>query len=298
MRYLLICLVLPLISFAQPRENRELPIFESIPYFTVGDSIVGWSLSADGQWVSRPNTIPVIGISRNEEFYNRKDNALGIDNIKRLMAYKVKYGKDTLICLLKIASDGKYRYPNRRKGWDNYYSGYYWLVRYRDLRNALEYFEEKDTSDAIVLRIKAWEGRLIKEIDDIEDQEEILEEIVSSTIVKPDFDRNLVLTLQEGSNSSTLRFHLVSMHVIFNDIEGVRKNFTKRGRSVYGSVRLFDFMYYEMDRKNFYDILNLDANLDRLLEEEMDPVFDAGKSDVDAIMDSSATALDSLDIDW
>lgn len=298
MRYLLITVLLPFLIFAQKRENRELPIFEPIPYYSVGDSISGWSLSADGQWVSRANTIPVIGISRNEDFYNRKDNALGIDNVKRLLAYKVKYGQDTLICLLKIYTNGQYRYPNRRRGWETFHSGYYWLVRYRDLRNALNYFDEQDSNEAFVLRIKALEGRAIKEIDDIDDEEEVLNHIISTTIIKPDFDRNLVLTLQEGSDDNLIRFHICSLHVIFTDVEGVLKNFTKRGRSVYGSVRLFDYLYFEMDRRNFMQILNLDGNLNRLLEEEMLPIFDSEKKDsLDSGVDTSDYALDSLDLD-
>ncbi len=275
MRRILLLIFIPFCIWAQDRENRDLPIFEPIPYYSVGDSIKGWSFSADGQWISKPKTIPVIGISRNEDFYNNKDNALGIDNIHQLLAYKVKYGSDTLICLVKIFREGEYRYPNRKRGWKERYAGYYWIVRYRDLRNALNYFEEQDTSEAFVLRIKSLEGRYIKEI---EEPEEVLDQIVSTTIIKPNFDRNLVLTIQEGDESDQIRIHICSLHVIFTDVEGVRKNFTKRGRSVYGSVKLFDYLYFEMDRKNFFEILNLDANLDQLLEEEMLPVFDQGRS--------------------
>lgn len=292
MRQLIFLFLVPLFLWSQDRENRELPIFEPIPYFTAGDSINGWSYSADGQWIKKPNTLPVIGISRNEDFYNNKDNALGIDNIHQLQAYKVKYGKDTLICLVKIYREGEYRYPNRKRGWKERLAGYYWIVRYRDLRNALNYFEEQDTSETFVLRIKSLEGRAIKEIEDPED---VLEQIVETTIIKPNFDRNLVLTLQEGDDSKFIRFHVISLHVVFTDIEGVRRNFTKRGRSVYGSVKLFDYMYYEMDRKEFFEILNLDANLDLLLEEEMLPVFD--QKALNPIDSSTGSSLDSLDTD-
>jgi len=292
MRRFILFIFFPLSLWAQPRENRDLPIFEPVPYFQVGDSIKGWSYSADGQWISKPKIVPVIGISRNENFYNNQDNALGIDNIHKLIAYKVKYGSDTLICLVKVYRDGAYRYPNRKRGWKEHLAGYYWIIRYRDLNAALDYFEEQDTSEAFVLRIKSLEGRAIKEI---EDEEDILEQITSTTIIKPNFDRNLVLTLQKGENDTTLRFHLCSLHVIFTDVEGTRNNFTKRGRSVYGSVRLFDYMYFEINRKDFFEILNLDANLNLLLEEEMMPIFDQGKSD--APLDSLQNFSDSLDVD-
>lgn len=295
MRYFLLCFLLPVLALAQPRNNRELPIFEPLPYFSVGDSIMGWSLSSDGQWVSRPQTIPPIGISRNEDFYNREENAVGIDNIDKLLAYKVKYGADTLICLVKVYTDGAYRYPNRKRGWKNFQAGYFWLVRYRDLKQALNYFEENDTGETFVLRIKSFEGRQIREI---EDEEEILKKVTATTIVKPNFDRNLVLTIQSGSDKNLIRMHMCSLHVIFTDVEGTRTNFTRRGKSVYGSVRLFDYMYFEMDRKEFFQILDLDANLDQLLEEEMDPIFDRGGRSDSIGFPTDSMYLESDTLDW
>lgn len=295
MRNLLLCLLIPFLALAQPRNNRELPIFEPLPYFTVGDSITGWSLSSDGQWVSRPQAIPPIGISRNEEFYNREENAIGIDNINQLIGYKVKYGSDTLICLVKVYTDGAYRYPNRRRGWKNFTAGYYWLVRYQDLKSALNYFDENDTGDTFVLRIKSLEGRQIKEI---EDEEDILKKVVSTTIIKPNFDRNLVLTIQSGSDKNLIRLHMCSLHVVFNDVEGTRSNFTRRGKSVYGSVRLFDYMYFEMDRKDFYSILDLDSNLDLLLEEELNPIFDVGSPSDSMNYYSDSLSIDADTLDW
>lgn len=291
MRQFLIFILFPFCIWAQDRENRDLPIFESIPYFSVGDSIEGWSYSADGQWLEKANTIPVIGISRNEDFYQNRDNALGIDNISQLLAYKVKYGSDTLICLIKMYRDGEYKYPNRKRGWKEHMAAYYWIVRYRDLKQALNYFEAQDTNEAFVLRIKSLEGRILKEVEDPED---VLKQVVSSTIIKPNFDRNLVLTIQVGDEPDRIRFHLCSLHVIFTDVEGVRNNFTKRGRSVYGSVRLFDYLYFEMDKKEFWEILNLDANLDLLLEEEMLPVFD---QNLNSPSDSTSSPSDTLDLD-
>lgn len=295
MRYFLLCFLLPVLALAQPRNNRELPIFEPLPYFSVGDSITGWSLSSDGQWVSRPQTIPPIGISRNTDFYDREENAVGIDNIKKLIAYKVKYGKDTLICLVKVYTDGAYRYPNRKRGWKNFQAGYFWLVRYQDLKKALNYFEENDTGETFVLRIKSLEGRQIREI---EDEEEILKKVTATTIVKPNFDRNLVLTIQSGSDKNLIRMHMCSLHVIFTDVEGTRTNFTRRGKSVYGSVRLFDYMYFEMDRKEFFQILDLDANLDQLLEEEMDPIFDRGGHLDSTAFPTDSMYLESDTLDW
>jgi hypothetical protein len=285
MRIIFLLCLSPIWLLAQERENRNLPIFEPIPYFEVNDSIEGWSFSADGQWLSSAQAIPKIGISRNTGFYKNEANALGIDNISTLKAYKIKYGPDTLICLVKVYNDGRYKFPNRKKGWREFKNAYFWIFYYKHLEKALDYYESTDTSEATVLKIKSIDGRLLEDID----EDDLLKNIIASTIVKPNFDRNLVLTLQEGDKPDRLRFHICSLHAIFSDVEGIRNNFTKGGRSVYGSTKLFDYLYFEMDKKEFFSILNLDGNLDQLLEAEMLPVFDQAR-------DGEESSLDSLDL--
>lgn len=256
-------LILPFLSLAQERESQALPIFSPLPYYSISDSIVGWSFSSDGQWVQWPNIIPPIGISRNEEFYEAKHNQFGIDNIQKLMAYHVKYGKDTLVCVVKTYKNGEYKYPARKRGWHSYLDAYYNIVYYRDFKKAINYFEKQNDEEVHVLRIRSVESRLLSDIK----ERDLLEEIIANTIIKPTYDRNMVLTLQNNKKEKTLHFHFSNLHEIFNDVEGVRMPFSRRGRSVYGSSQLFDYMYFEIDKNEFLKIIDLKA---ALLQEELD----------------------------
>ncbi len=282
--FLSISLVLSsLFSFGQIRESQALPIFDPIPYFTLNDSITGWSLSSDGQWIGWPMIIPPIGISRNEDFYEAKHNQFGIDNIKNLSLYHVKFGKDTLVCLLKTFRNGKYKYPARKRGWDSFIDAYYCVLYYKDLKKAMQFFESKNDSEVYVLKIKTLDSKLISDIK----EKDILEILKANVIVKPNYDRNLVLSLQNNKRDKTIHFHICNLHELFNDVEGVRKGFSRRGRSVYGSVALFEYLYFETDKTDFLKIVALeDALLKRQLELESEAIengtMDWGAEDSDS----------------
>lgn len=289
-----ILMLIPLLSMAQ-RKNQELPLFESIPYFTLSDSLEGWSLSADKQWLSAEKTIPVIGISRNTEFYEQKNNYLGIDNIQSLLAYKVKYGSDTMICVVKLFRNGFFFYPNRKTGWEERTDMYYWLIEYQDLKHALDYYEENDTGQAFVLKIRSYDSKLIEDVD----EDEVLELLRSHMLLKKNFDRDLALTVRRGAYSDRFQFHLASLHVVFNDVEGVRQDFRGlNGRSLIGSTYLFDHLYYEIDKEHFMRILNLDANLNQLLEDGLESPYLPSKSDSSGSDDWDLEGDDGEELDW
>jgi len=267
------CLLLtPLLSFSQLRESEPLPIFTPTPYFSVSDSIAGWSYSSDGQWVQWPNIIPAIGISRNEKFYEAKHNQFGIDNIKNISAYHVKYDKDTLICLVKTFQNGEYKYPARQRGWDSYLDAYYCILNYHDLKKALDYFEAENDEEVHVLRIKTLDSKLLSDIK----EKDIIENIIANAIVKPNYDRNLVLTIRNNKRDKSLLFHISNLHEIFNDVEGVRQPFSRNGRSLYGSVNLFNYLYFEMDKSQFFEILKLK---EALMRAEIELMFEAPLED-------------------
>lgn len=245
-KYLLLFLLISAQAFSQRRESRPLPIFSDMPYAELSDSVRGWSYSLDGQWLSQEKLIPVRGVSRNEAFYEQKSNTLGLDNFVKFQTYKVEYGRDTLVCFIKMFTEGKYEYPTRKKGWDEYLSAYYMIVNYRDLRK----LKNTEQGEVTVKRVEALDGGLISDTK----ESKVLKAIKERVIIKPEYDRNLVFTLQLYKKDSIARFQICSLHDIFPDVEMVRRDFTRRGHTVYGSVRLFDFIYYEA---KYDDLLNL-----------------------------------------
>lgn len=228
----------------QDRDNRPLPKFPNQPYAVLKDSVYGWSYSLDGQWLRRQKTIPVIGVSRNKGFYESEENLLGLDNFSSLRAYRIQYGKDSLLCLVKVYKEGRYRYPARKRGWDEFFSAYYFILPFDQWASMLD---KHDDGEVHVLRMEALDGRKLKNVD----PDEILAEIKELALLRPDYDRNLAVHLQIVDKPKRVRFQLVSLHDIFPDVEGVRQDFTRNGKTVYGSEVLFDYFYYETDYYQF-----------------------------------------------
>jgi len=231
----------------QNRKSRPLPQFDNLPYATLSDSILGWSFSLDGQWLSALNTIPARGVSRDDEFYASKENLLGIDNIQKLLVYRVEYGKETYACFVKIFKQGKYKYATRKKGWKEYTSAYYWIVNQKDLLA----LKDLNSNEVVVERIEAFDGGLIADIK----EKDLLIKIKERVVIKPNYDRNLVFTLQITKSPKMMRFQICSLHDIFPDVAGVGKDFTQRGRTVYGATALFDYLYFEVDYYKFIKLI-------------------------------------------
>lgn len=169
---------------------------------------------------------------------------MGLDNFTSLRAYRIQYGKDSLLCLVKVFREGRYRYPTRKRGWEEFLSAYYFIVPFDTWTEMLEKYDDEEVH---VLRMEALDTRKIQDID----PEELLTKIKEVALLRPDHDRNLTVHLQIVDNPKRVRFQLVSLHDIFPDVEGVRQDFTRKGQTVYGSESLFDFFYYETDYYRF-----------------------------------------------
>lgn len=246
---------------AQERRNSPLPHLISPPYAQLSDSIIGWSRSTDGQWISAPRSIPPIGISRDDEFYDSKDARLGIDNIQALQAYRVNQGRDTLVALVKLFDDGQYKYPLRGRGWRVDRHAYYILVNIRYLKEAIASVKDPSVQ---VLRVKALDGGLLPKVS----EKKISQRLGENLLIKDKYDRILVLTVQLFPERDIARFHFCSMHEVFPDVEGVRKNFKRRGRTVFGSESLFDFFYFELSYSAFMSLFELPPAADTWESEE------------------------------
>jgi hypothetical protein len=124
--FITLFLLLSFLLFAQTRTNVELPIITETGKRLV--DITGWSLSPDGQWVSRKNRIPVRLEAKSVSLIDRHEWGLGIDTINKLTLYNVAYKNKEYFLLEKAIIDGRYRYPNIREGWINLEKRYYYII--------------------------------------------------------------------------------------------------------------------------------------------------------------------------
>lgn len=247
-RILIFCLI-SFSLFSQPREERPLPEYREEPIKTLEEGITGWSYSKDGQWVKGKGHIPIVSISTKEENYETDQAQVGLDNIDQLWLEPIKYGDDTLVGLIKIYTEGFYEYPVTQRDWDERTNAYYFIFKKKGLEK-LRNFEDTTVSN---VRLNLMAGGLLKDIK----TKHIIENIEKNTVVRYRYDRDLVFTMQKPANDTIRRFQFFSIHEIFPDVEGVLEDFTRGGRTVYGSTVLFDFLYYELSDPRFREFFSL-----------------------------------------
>ena len=250
----LLFLLLPVFTFAQNREEKPLPIIAKEPTGSLEENITGWSYSLDRQWVSAENIIPVRAVSRDKNIYKSHENELGLDNLKMLQAYPVKYGEKTLLLLVKFFKTGDYKSPATQSGWKTQLNAYYYLIPFDELKQLSELPDGQEKK----IVIEMIHGGLVSDIK----TSEALDEIEEKLIVKDSYDRNMILQLRPFQEKNIVQFQLYSLHEIFSDVEGVAHDFTLNGKSVYGSPVLLDYIYYETSLDNFKNTFSLDTNVE------------------------------------
>lgn len=250
--FLILLLCLPAILVAQERKNRPLPQFTKEPTSVLADSVSGWSLSIDGQWIEAEKLIYPRLISRDKDAYESNENSLGLDNFEEFRLYPVQYGQDTLILLVKLYTRGFYKYEVSKKGWDTELDAYYFLVKKENLEGALSAID----TTVHMHKMELLDGGVLSNVS----SRKVLKEIMAKLRVRERYDRVLVLMAQRMAATKKMRFHLFSLHQVFPDVEGVLKDFSMRGKTVFGTRFLFDFIYYETDEKIFNRFFSLPRN--------------------------------------
>ncbi|MGB0177290.1 MAG: hypothetical protein ACPF9D_08990 [Owenweeksia sp.] len=245
-------ILLVLVSFqlsGQLRDNEPLPQFAKRPYSVLKKGVQGWMYSIDGQWTSAKKTIPERGVSTNDKFYKSKAHKLGSDNFDEFRIYPTLHGKDTLVLLVKIFSDGYYKYEYTRKGWKKITNVSYYLFK----KNALDALDNLKDSTIQTISINLLDAGTIRNIN----ESKVMDAIQRKVVVNEKFDREFIAMIQPFTVMDRIRFQFYSLHKVFRDVEGVRKDFTINGDSQYIDKRLFDFLYYETDIENFSEFIRL-----------------------------------------
>lgn len=249
MRFTIVFLLLSFHITAQIRKNEPLPQFSKRPHSVLKKDVTGWMYSLDGQWTSAKKTIPIQAVSRNKKRYRTRINKLGSDNFEEFRLYPTLYGEDTLILLLKIYTDGYYKYKYTKKGWKSITNVSYYLFN----KNALNVLDELKDSIVQKITINILDAGTIKDVQ----KSDALEAVRRIIAVNEDFDRVFIAMIQPLTVFDRIRFQFYSQHKVFNDVEGVLHDFTINGKSLYHDESLFNYLYYETDIDNFSDFIRL-----------------------------------------
>lgn len=244
MRTLLILLVSTLIGHAQIHSNKPVPEIMEESVRVIDEDITGWSLSKDGQWISADMKIPVRAVSKDEEAYEGETAELGLDNISKLLLYPALYGNDTLYILVKEMESGYYKYPSTQQRWYSTTSAYYWVFNRQGLKAI------NDTAgDDIILNIPLLDYGELGEVK----TKHLPEALSRHLVIKPKTGRVLSIAVDfDNTQPNKIFFQLSSQHTVFPDVEGVVRDFTQNGRSLYGTPLLIEFLHYEYDKDSFY----------------------------------------------
>lgn len=247
MRSLLLLLLVSTSSLAQIHKNQPIPeiIEESVKI--IDEGIIGWSKSLDGQWISSEMTIPIRAISQDELAYESDESELGMDNISHLRLYKTIYGDETLYILIKIFKSGYYRYSATQQKWQETEVAYYYIFEDLELKSL-----SKVSETANLIKIPLRDYGSLGEIK----SKRLLETLQKNILIKDNTDRFLVITVKlDGEHADKIYFQFSSQHKVFPDVEGVLQDLKVRGKTLYNTPLLLDYLHYEYDHKSFLDFI-------------------------------------------
>ncbi len=242
MKHLLPLLLFGISAMAQPRPEKPLPEINERPAATLDRGLTGQSYSLDGQWVSAKMTIPVQAVSTNEEAYESKRNELGLDNIEALQLYRVAYGEENLLMLVKIFRNGHYKYDGIGRKWQKRIGAHYWIFNAREMEKLNDL-----PSEAAVVKFAL---RDYGQLADVKPSK-IVKRIKKNLIIKPETVRELVFHLKENRGEKTVYFQLAGFNPNEKTVSGVVQDFDRLGNTLYGKPELLQHLYYQLELNAF-----------------------------------------------
>ncbi len=249
MRKLIVLLTLCQAVLAQPRENKPLPEFDEKPFKVLDEGLIGWSLSKNGQWISSEMVIPNPIVSTNNRKLKDRKNQLGNDNISELQLFKMAYGKDSLVILVKFYKTGRYEFESTKKGWDEFNRGYYFVFRQSEF-DKLKKIEE----EVVLIKLPLLDYGSLGQIKKSKTYDVLQEKMV----VKNEGKRFLTFTIQKHQDN--IRFQFSNQHDLFDDVQGILNDYKVKGKSIYKSPGLLSYIYYEASSDLFYDFFSMEPS--------------------------------------
>ena len=136
------------------RTNQALPKInpQSIGILT---SAKGWTLCEDGQWASAQNKLPTVFASTSPSMENLEERSLGNDNFSSINLYKLTYGEQEYILLIKKQKNGVHsKYPIKQ-GWSTYIVSKYYVFDKSELDQLTSIKDGEPTVIKMKIRISS-----------------------------------------------------------------------------------------------------------------------------------------------
>lgn len=251
-----IFMCITLVSFGQTeRVSVVLPKIQLVST-KILNKATGWGLHENGQWISSVNKIPSLNNMNSE-----------VDNFVSYDFRDISINDTLYTLLLKKYNTGWWTYPSIYSGWNTTISGEYFVLNKADIDSI------KIINDSINLKIfsakyhgyidnapmhKKWNNATyIKDI-----QEDISAQISKNT----QCDHRLVLHIAPYKSKNIVRFQIYSSYGKYNIISTITDEYKPKDPNgkyswdtikIYGTNKLFDYCYYEIDYVTFSKFLKL-----------------------------------------
>lgn len=248
MKYISITLILWSFFFglkAQVRTDEPDVLFSEEPLGIIEEGLTGWTYSLDGKWISGENVVYPRIQSRNTDKLKNEPYKFGIDNISKMALHEIYYGADTLLLLVKFFEIGYFKYPRTQSGWKD--------------QNGLHYFvfekprqQLQNVTDSIRQTFKA---KLINSgtLTDVS-QRKYLKKIEERLNLLEASNRYLYFDYELYQQKDVLRFMIYSNHEVFHDLRGTNTDLSIKGKTLFGTPQLLDYVYFETTFTTFSEL--------------------------------------------
>lgn len=244
----------PLQLFSQDRVNKELPVI-TIDTNHLLTSATGWLLDEQGQWISRPNRIPVSVGLQNESLQDVSTYAIGNDNFKEIGLHDIIIEGKPYKIMIKKTTTGQWKYPAIKKDWENEETIIYWVFEQKNM-NQKSIPEKKQT--VIDIPLICWGSVPGNQQDSVNNKRLIGSVSDNMKIQIKNTKSFLTLILYKNTETDLFRFLILGtlvsgrerLPMLFSNIQdplSVMK--------LYQKGKLLENMYYEVNSISFYKLL-------------------------------------------
>jgi hypothetical protein len=229
-------------AFAQERVSRK-PI-ELIPASYLL-SATGWMLSPSGQWESAINKIPYRLGDAYSSIKNSGTYSLGTDNFKKFNFYTAKSATNEFVIFTKTYTEGRYRYPNIKKGWfDGTFTRAY----------AIEINEIKKLSDikngkVNRITLSAFDYMQVR----MKSPPAALRDIIQNLAFSVKNNKKVLLHFEIAPYKEK---QIIQFNIFDSQINSIRGDTYIDNKNIFGSDELFEHFYYETSHSSFSELIN------------------------------------------